>query len=51
MTAEDRIHALIDHMAAAQYIRIQAAAHRAALDGKSFNRSLAQRVRYAKGKE
>ena len=52
MTAEARIHALVDRMAAAaqQYIRVQAGAHRAALDGKSFNRSLAQRVRYAKGK-
>jgi len=52
MNAQARIHALVDRMAAAalQHIRLTAAAHRAALDGKSFNRSLAQRVRYAKGK-
>ena len=52
MTPQARIHALVDRLAAAaqQYIRQQAGAHRSAIAGKSFNRSLAQRKRYAKEK-
>jgi hypothetical protein len=49
----DKLHAAIDRAAAAaqQYIRQQAAAHRAALAGKSFNRSLGQLRRHATEKK
>jgi hypothetical protein len=47
------LHTAIDRAAAAaqQYIRQQAAAHRAALAGKNFNRSLGQLRRHATEKK
>ena len=51
--ARARVHALADRLAAAaaQFLRLQAAAHRSALAGKNFNRSLAQYRRQARQRE
>lgn len=50
LDALTRLHSAIDRAAAeaSAAIRMQAAAHRAALSGKSYKRSLAQRVRHLK---